>query len=135
MAVTIRLARHGQRNRPYYRVVVADKQFFRDGRFLEVVGQYDSRTNPQTVNLKEDRIRYWIGSGAQASDLVKRLIIKKMPGYLEAIKEARTKKIQAARKARKTRAAGKTDAGKATKKAAAPKAAKKTVTKASTKKA
>lgn len=134
MAVTIRLARHGQRNRPYYRVVVADKQFFRDGRFLEVVGQYDSRTNPQTVSLKEDRIRHWIGTGAQASDLVRRLIIKQMPGYLEGIKEARTKKIQAARKARKARASGKTGAGKA-KKAAAPKAAKKTATKASSKKA
>jgi small subunit ribosomal protein S16 len=72
----IRLARIGARKQPYYRVVVIDKERARNGRSVEVVGLYNPRTTPTTINLKRDRIDYWVSKGAQLSDTVSRLLAK-----------------------------------------------------------
>lgn len=69
----IRLSRVGARKKPYYRVVVIEKDRARDGRSLEVVGTYNPRTNPATVDLKRDRVEYWTGKGAQLSERVQKL--------------------------------------------------------------
>lgn len=72
----IRLARIGARKQPHYRVVVIDKERARNGRSVEVVGLYNPRTNPTTIDLKRDRIDYWVSKGAQLSDTVSRLLSK-----------------------------------------------------------
>jgi len=69
----IRLARMGARKQPYYRVVVIEKERARNGRSIEVVGTYNPRTNPATVDLKRDRIDYWTSKGAQLSERVAKL--------------------------------------------------------------
>jgi small subunit ribosomal protein S16 len=74
MGVRIRLARHGAKKRPFYRIVVADQECRRDGRFLEIVGTYNPLTEPHTVNFKQDRLEYWIGQGAIPTNTVKSLI-------------------------------------------------------------
>ena len=76
MSVKIRLARHGTKKRPFYRVVVADNESPRDGRFLETVGTYNPLQDPAEVSLKEERIKYWINQGAIPSDTVKSLLKK-----------------------------------------------------------
>ena len=73
----IRLARFGARKKPYYRVVVIEKDRARNGRSLEVVGTYNPRTQPATVQLKKDRIEHWASKGAQVSERVGKLM--KMP--------------------------------------------------------
>ncbi len=75
----IRLARFGARKQPHYRVVVIEKERARNGRSIEIVGTYNPRTNPATVSLKQDRIAYWTGNGAQLSDRVKKLVDKYVP--------------------------------------------------------
>ena len=60
MGVKVRLSRAGGRNRPFFRVVVADERAPRDGSFLELVGTYDPKANPEKVVLKKDRIAYWL---------------------------------------------------------------------------
>ena len=72
----IRLARIGARKQPYYRVVVIEKERARNGRALEIVGLYNPRTSPATVDLKRERIDYWVSKGAQLSDTVSRLLTK-----------------------------------------------------------
>ena len=72
----IRLARFGARKQPYYRVVVIDKERARNGRSVEVVGTYNPRTSPATVDFKRDRIDYWRSQGAQVSPTVIRLLEK-----------------------------------------------------------
>ncbi len=72
----IRLARIGARKQPFYRVVVIDKERARNGRSIEVVGLYNPRTSPATIDLKRDRIDYWVSKGAQLSDTVSRLVSK-----------------------------------------------------------
>jgi len=74
--VKIRLKRMGTKKRPFYRVVVADSRCPRDGRFIEMVGTYDPRSNPSAVTLKEDRIRYWLDNGAQPTGTVGSLLKK-----------------------------------------------------------
>ncbi|MEE4313734.1 MAG: 30S ribosomal protein S16 [Desulfofustis sp.] len=74
--VRIRLARHGAKKKPFYRIVVADKESPRDGNFLENVGTYDPLQDPAKVTFKEERIKYWIGQGAIPSDTVKSLFKK-----------------------------------------------------------
>ncbi|MGD9018331.1 MAG: 30S ribosomal protein S16 [Desulfobacterales bacterium] len=76
MPVKIRLARHGAKKRPFYRIVVADSEAPRDGRFLETVGTYNPLYDPAEVNIKSDRIQYWIDKGAIPTDTVKSLIRK-----------------------------------------------------------
>ncbi len=72
----IRLARFGAKKKPFYRVVVIEKERARNGRSLEVVGHYNPLTEPAQVLLKHDRLEYWAGKGAQMSDTVKRLVTK-----------------------------------------------------------
>ena len=76
MGVRIRLARHGTKKKPFYRIVVADGESPRDGKFLEKVGTYDPLKDPAEVNLNQDRIKYWIDKGAIPSDTVKSLFKK-----------------------------------------------------------
>ena len=70
----IRLARVGARKQPHYRVVVIEKDRARNGRSVEVVGTYNPRTSPASVDLKRDRIEYWVSKGAQLSDRVGKLL-------------------------------------------------------------
>lgn len=79
--VRIRLARRGLRNQPSYRVVIADKESPRDGRFLEIVGHYNPRTTPFTLDVKEDRIFDWLKKGAQPSESLLKLF--KITGLVE----------------------------------------------------
>jgi small subunit ribosomal protein S16 len=72
----IRLARFGAKKKPFYRVVVIEKERARNGRSLEVVGHYDPLTHPAKVDLKHDRLDYWTKNGAQMSDTVRRLAQK-----------------------------------------------------------
>jgi small subunit ribosomal protein S16 len=72
----IRLARFGAKKKPFYRVVVIEKERARNGRNLEVVGQYNPAAIPAQVQLKHERIEYWTKHGAQLSDTVKRLVEK-----------------------------------------------------------
>ncbi len=71
--VRIRLRRVGAKNQPSFRIVAADKESPRDGRFLEILGFYNPRTEPATITMKEDRIYDWMSKGAQPSDAVKSL--------------------------------------------------------------
>jgi small subunit ribosomal protein S16 len=73
----IRLARVGARKQPYYRVVVIEKDRARNGRSVEVVGTYNPRTSPASIDLKHERIDYWKGKGAQLSDRVAKLLHSK----------------------------------------------------------
>ncbi len=75
----IRLARIGKPKQPYYRVVVIEKERARNGRSVEVVGTYNPRTTPASVDLKRERIDYWVGKGAQCSDRVRKLIALPAP--------------------------------------------------------
>jgi small subunit ribosomal protein S16 len=75
--VKIRLRRMGKKKQPSYRVVVTDSRAPRDGRFIEVIGFYNPRTDPLTVQIKEDRALYWLSQGAQPSDAVARLLRSK----------------------------------------------------------
>src|SRR6202042_2583963 len=70
----IRLARVGARKQPHYRIVVIEKDRARNGRSVEVVGTYNPRTAPASLELKRDRIDYWVGNGAQLSDRVEKLL-------------------------------------------------------------
>ena len=74
MAVTIRLQRAGARNRPFYRVVVADSRKPRDGAFIEKVGYYDPIPDPDVISLEMERVRDWLQKGARPSDAVRSLI-------------------------------------------------------------
>ena len=76
MSVKIRLARHGAKKRPFYRIVVADIESRRDGRFLEIVGTYNPLPDPAEVSLKNERLKYWIEQGAKPTDTVKNLLKK-----------------------------------------------------------
>ena len=69
----IRLARVGARKQPHYRVVVIEKDRARNGRSIEVVGTYNPRTTPASLDLKRERIDYWVGNGARMSDRVEKL--------------------------------------------------------------
>jgi small subunit ribosomal protein S16 len=86
MAVKIRLARHGAKKKPFYRIVVADGRYPRDGRFLETVGTYNPMVEPHEVTLKNDRIAYWMDNGATPTDTVSSLL--KREGFYEALKSA-----------------------------------------------
>jgi len=71
--VKIRLRRIGLRNQPSYRIVASEKESPRDGRFLEILGSYNPRTEPFTFEVAEDRIYHWLGNGAQPSESVAQL--------------------------------------------------------------
>jgi small subunit ribosomal protein S16 len=76
MAVKIRLARHGAKKKPFYRIVVADSESPRDGKFLENVGTYDPLYDPAKITLKSERIQYWMTQGAKPTDTVRTLLKK-----------------------------------------------------------
>jgi small subunit ribosomal protein S16 len=74
MAVRMRLTRVGSKKNPIYRVVVADSRSPRDGRFIEILGRYNPQTEPSTIELNEEKVRDWLGKGAQPSDAVAKLL-------------------------------------------------------------
>jgi small subunit ribosomal protein S16 len=74
MAVSMRLTRVGGRKDPVWRVVVADSRSPRDGRSIETIGRYNAQTDPSTIVLNEERVRYWLSQGAQPSGTVKKLL-------------------------------------------------------------
>jgi small subunit ribosomal protein S16 len=93
--VRIRLRRMGRKKAPFYRIVVADSQSPRDGRFIEIIGQYMPRQGNNAVNLEIDRANYWLDNGAQPSDTVRSLL--RRAGVLKARHEARLgRKLNAA---------------------------------------
>ena len=87
MAVRIRLRRTGRKKAPVYRIVVADSKSPRDGKFIEIIGQYAPRAGEEAVNLDADRANYWLDNGAQPSDTVRSLLRK--AGVLKARHETR----------------------------------------------
>jgi small subunit ribosomal protein S16 len=85
--VKIRLRRVGRKKQPMYRIVVADSRSPRDGKFIEIVGQYAPRTGETALNLQTDRVNFWLNNGAQRSDTVRSLLRK--AGVLKARHEER----------------------------------------------
>ena len=75
----IRLSRTGARKQPHYRVVVIEKERARNGRPVEVVGTYNPRTSPASIELKRERIDYWVSKGAKMSDRVSKIVSKPVP--------------------------------------------------------
>lgn len=90
MAVKIRLNRMGAKKNPFYRIVVADSRAPRDGRFIEVLGNYDPSQNPAVVNVDEEKVLDWMDKGAQLTDTVKNLFSKK--GLMAKFAEAKNAK-------------------------------------------
>jgi small subunit ribosomal protein S16 len=74
LAVKMRLTRVGSKKNPIYRVVVADSRSPRDGRFIEIVGRYNPQTDPSTIELDEQKVKDWLGRGAQPSNAVQKLL-------------------------------------------------------------
>ncbi len=101
MAVALRLSRRGRTKRPFYRIVAADAEKRRDGRFLEMLGTYDVLQDPPAIKLDQERTKYWIEHGAKPSQTVQSIIAKEIPGYYEEIEKRRLDKLQASRAKRK----------------------------------
>ena len=76
MAVRIRLARHGRKKAPFYRLVVADSRSPRDGRFIELLGTYDPMKDPSSIKVDEERAMHWLKVGATASDTARSILRK-----------------------------------------------------------
>ncbi|RLB42956.1 MAG: 30S ribosomal protein S16 [Deltaproteobacteria bacterium] len=76
MAVRIRLARMGAKKKPFYRLVAADSEAPRDGRFLEILGYYDPMKDPAEVKIHEEKVNYWLSKGAGVSDSARALLKK-----------------------------------------------------------
>jgi small subunit ribosomal protein S16 len=74
MAVRLRLTRVGGKKDPIWRIVVADQRSPRDGRVIEIVGQYNAQTDPSTIKVDEDKVRGWLAKGAQPTDTVRKLL-------------------------------------------------------------
>ena len=85
----IRLRRVGAKKQPSYRVVVADIRSARDGAFVDIIGHYDPKTNPETIVIKEDRALHWLSQGAKPSETTARLLGK--AGILEKFKPVKEK--------------------------------------------
>jgi small subunit ribosomal protein S16 len=82
--VKIRLRRMGKRNRPFYRVVVADSRSPRDGKFIDIIGHYNPLTDPATISIDEEKALKWLRYGAQPSDTVRSLLSKS--GIMDKVK-------------------------------------------------
>lgn len=80
--LVIRMRRTGSKKRPFYRVVVTEKGSPREGRFVEVLGDYNPRTKPETFKIDRERLEYWMKNGAQPSDSV-RTLVSRMPAPAE----------------------------------------------------
>lgn len=76
MAVRIRLARMGSKKRPHYRLVAADSESSRDGKFLEILGSYDPMKDPAAVTLHKDKIHYWLEKGAAVTESARAILAK-----------------------------------------------------------
>ncbi len=100
MAVSIRLRREGAKNRPYYKVVVADSRSPRDGKFIEIIGTYDPKVKGDNSTLKVDRVEHWIARGAQPSDTVRSLLKKNKARGSEAPAEEKTVPSETAKAAK-----------------------------------
>ncbi len=74
MAVKLRMTRKGNRHNPFYRIVAADERDPRDGKYIELLGTYDPREEPEVVSIKMDRVNYWLANGAQVSQTVSEII-------------------------------------------------------------
>jgi small subunit ribosomal protein S16 len=94
MAVRIRLRREGRKKIPHYRIVVADSRSPRDGRFIEIIGQYMPRSKDGSLKLKEDRANHWLDKGALPTDTVRSLL--RRAGILKARHETRVAKKRGA---------------------------------------
>lgn len=94
MAVRIRLRREGRKKLPFYRIVVADSRSPRDGRFIEIIGQYDPRAKEGGLNLKQDRAAHWLDNGALPTDTVRSLL--RRSGLLRERHEARVARKRSA---------------------------------------
>lgn len=120
MATRIRLARGGAKKRPFYRIIVADQRASRDGKFIEKVGIYNpllGKTDPNRVQLKEDRIKYWLGQGASPSERVENFLVaanlfkrsknrqKLLTERTQRTQEAKRLKLEAEQKAKDAAAA------------------------------
>jgi small subunit ribosomal protein S16 len=81
----IRLSRTGARKQPQYRVVVIEKERARNGRPVEVVGTYNPRTSPASIELKRERIDYWVSKGAKMSDRVSKIVSKPVPASAASV--------------------------------------------------
>ncbi len=88
--VKIRLNRMGAKRQPFYRIVVADSRSPRDGRFIEIVGNYDPTKDPAIINVDEEKVMAWIKNGAQPTDTVRSLLSKQ--GIMKKIHEERKSK-------------------------------------------
>jgi small subunit ribosomal protein S16 len=99
LAVKIRLARHGAKKHPFYRVVVADAHARRDGRFIELVGRYNPLTNPKTIDIDLEKVDAWIAKGAQPTNTVAHLSNIVREGTPAPEKKQKLSKKQAAKAA------------------------------------
>ena len=99
MAVKIRLARHGAKKRPYYRVVVADGRMPRDGRYIELVGRYNPLTSPKVIDINLEKVDEWIAKGAQPTNAAAHLIDVARNGQPAVEKKAKISKKAAAKAA------------------------------------
>ena len=88
--VKLRLNRMGAKRQPFYRIVAADSRSPRDGRFIEIVGNYDPTKNPAIINIDEEKVMTWIRNGAQPTDTVRSLLSKQ--GIMKKIHEERKSK-------------------------------------------
>lgn len=129
MAVKIRLARHGAKKAPFYRVVVSDGRARRDGRFIEILGRYNPRTEPSFVELDLEKVDAWLSKGAQPTEAAEKLIAiargeKKAPEKLETVSKKAVAKaaaeVEAATKAEEEAAEAATEAVAAEPEAEAP---------------
>jgi small subunit ribosomal protein S16 len=93
MAVRIRLARHGKKKAPFYRLVVADSRSPRDGRFIELIGTYNPMTDPADVKVNEERALHWLTVGAIPSDTARALLRKS--GVMDKLQSAKKKNSEA----------------------------------------
>ena len=90
--IKLRLRRMGSKKQPSYRIVAAESSKPRDGRFIEIVGHYDPKTDPYTLRVDEERARHWLAHGAQPTETVRSLLVKSgiLPGYQGSAESAST---------------------------------------------
>ena len=111
MAVKLRLKRMGAKQKPFYRIIVADSRSPRDGRFIETVGTYDPIKKADNITVKEDRVAYWLDNGAQPTDTVKSLLSKTgvWANYKNSkVKSAPKKAVKAEKEVKEEKATKKT---------------------------
>jgi small subunit ribosomal protein S16 len=123
LAVKIRLARHGAKKAPYYRVVIADGRARRDGRFLEIVGRYNPRTTPSFVELDLEKVDAWVAKGAQPTEAAAKIIAIARGDKEVPAEETKLSKKAASKIAEEAAAAEKAKADAAAEKEAAKEAA------------